>query len=75
MASTTPAARLDSLTTEALIAEYERCDANRYSATAVDSARTSNPRQHQQRINAICDLLADRADEGDEAAAAWLATA
>ena len=65
--TTAPARRLPRLSTEDLIAQY---------ALAISSyaGRMTNASPRQRRISLIVDLLSARADEGDEAALAWLAS-
>lgn len=66
MTKTVPASKLHTLTTTDLIAQY---------VLAISSyqGRYSNMSPRQKRINAIVDMIVNRADDGDAAALAWLA--
>jgi hypothetical protein len=62
-------AELPRLTTADLITQYNRADAKR---GARHNAETGIKTRLQVRIDTIVDLLADRAEAGDELAEAWL---
>ena len=66
--NTVPRARLSSLTTEALIAQYDL-------ALTSTKGRYSNYAPRQKRINFICDMLLARAESGDALADDWFANA
>lgn len=59
-------AKLQSLTTGELIAEYEAACAARYAKSH------TTYRARQLRINRVVHVLSDRADNGDQIAMEWL---
>ncbi len=65
MTATVAKARLTALVTADLIAQYDQ-------AISSHAGRHTEHGPRQNRINHIVDLLADRADDGDPAALAWL---
>lgn len=54
-------------TTAELIGQYDKALSFGY------AGRYTNSSPRQKRINLICDMICDRADNGDAEAAAWLA--
>lgn len=62
-------AQLPRLSTPDLIAQYDRADAKR---GARHNSESGAKTRLQVRIDTIVELLADRADTGDELADAWL---
>lgn len=65
-------AQLPRLTTEELIAQYDRADAKR---GARHNPETGVKTALQRRVDKIVDLLFDRAEAGDAVALAWFETA